>query len=187
MLAFITRPALRKMFISLAVVLVLLPVCTIVFLIVFKTKIQQGKIFPSIGPLLLLVAPPTDLWKPLGKSMLSDAQFRYKFDVIHKYAGNHTIDISIKRLDSYEKLSSDLSVQLDLYQSDNIIYSRKDDSISSYWGSNSSGLLFVRYKVPQDAPVSVPLKAVITVKGDLKTFLSRYGPAQILLRKCSDL
>jgi hypothetical protein len=45
----------------------------------------------------------------------------------------------------------------------------------------------MNYRVPDDLPVSKTLNAMITVGGDIKSFVEKYGPVTLTLRKGSDM
>ncbi len=56
-----------------------------------------------------------------------------------------------------------------------------------YWGREKSGLIFIFYSVPRDLPANKQLTATIIVKGDIETFIKKYGATQIVIRKGSDV
>lgn len=141
---------------------------------------------PHFGTLLLLVSPPDDLFESLVSEDISDNKREYEFLITHKYLGNHVVDISFKRLPSMESAENDLKVKFAVENNGKILYANVAGKGWGYWGKNRSGLSFQMYKVPEDLPIRVPLKAKVYIDGDISTFLERYGPAELIIRKSSD-
>ncbi len=182
-----TKKALRRIAGLLIVLFFILPLSLVIFLGIFKDQIQQGKILPKIGPLLLLISEPKDLWKPLASNIISKDRQEYEFFITHKYVGNHDMVISFKRLEPMEIAEHNLKIRLTVEKDGKILYDRMTQKAISYWGKEDSELMFQRYEVPEDLPVNTLLKAKVYIEGDIGDFIKRYGPTKIVLKKGSDI
>ena len=181
------RGMVRKVLLSLTVMFVILPLCFIAFIGVFKSEIQQGKVLSGLGPLLILVAPPQDLWIPLGSHNLDPGMREYNFQFKHKYVGNHVVEISFRKLKSMEEAYSNFEVTYTVSNNSGIIFTQTSKKGWSYWGMNESGLTFISYNIPKALPVNESLFATITIKGDIKAFIDKYGVTKVSIKKGSDV
>ena len=177
----------KRLLLVMAAVFVLGPVVVFGSIAALRTPIQQGKIFPELGPLLLLAAPPDDLWVPLAEAPLEAGRKEYVFDVSHKYVGNHQVHIEFAKTTSMEEIETDLKFTLILERDGQVISSKTSGKRSSFWGQEKTGCVFIWYQVPEHAPAHVPLKARIVIDGEAESFLARYPGAKLVLRKGSDL
>ena len=138
----------KKITIFIAAIWVGVPIIFVAFLATFKSEIQQGKLLPQFGSILILVSPPDDLRNPLGEEKLSHNKKEYQFEISHKYVGNHSVDLSFKKLKIMEAAENDFDVELIVKHNGALIYSNKMEKGSPYWGKNKSGLIFINYRVP---------------------------------------
>lgn len=181
------RGTVRKVLLSLTIMFVILPLCFIAFIGVFKSEIQQGKVLSGLGPLLILVAPPQDLWIPLGSHNLEPGMREYNFQFKHKYAGNHVVELSFRKLKAMEEAYSNFEVTYTVANNSGIIFTQTSKKGWSYWGMNESGLTFISYNIPKALPVNESLFATITIKGDIKAFIDKYGVTKVTIKKGSDV
>lgn len=180
------RGMVRKVLLSLTIMFVTLPLCFIVFIGVFKSEIQQGKFLSGLGPLLILFAPPQDLWIPLDSHNLDPSKSEYNFKFKHKYIGNHVVELSFMKLKSMEEANSNFEVTYTVSNNSGILFTLASKKGWPYWGMNESGLTFISYNVPKTLPVKENLSATITIKGDIKAFIDKYGVTKVSIKKGSD-
>ena len=185
--ALFLKGTMKKIALSLIIGLIILPLCFILFVGVFKSAIQQGKFLPGFGPLLILIAPPQDLRIPLGIQNLDIGKREYRFEFQHKYVGNHVVDLSFRKLEAMESAHTNLELQYSVSIGGRKVFTQTAQKGWSYWGMENSGLTFISYNVPQALPVSKKLSATVTVQGDIEAFINQYGPTQLVIRKGSDL
>jgi hypothetical protein len=185
--AIFLKGSLRKIVLSLTVVLVILPLCLILFVAVFRSSIQQGKFLSGLGSILILIAPPQDLHEPLGIQNLDPNKREYRFEFQHKYVGTHDVNLSFRKLESMESAHTNLEIQYAVSIEGKTVFSQTSQKGWPYWGMKNSGLMFISYNVPQDLPVGKKLSAVVTVHGDIAALIKKYGPTQLVIRKGSDL
>jgi hypothetical protein len=160
-------------------------VAILIFLL--KNPIQRGKIFPQIGPLLNLVLPADDLFLPLAASPLDPKKLEYVLTFQHKYVGNHQLKISFPRIGALVSPKHNLEVSLTVTDGERALLNQFSNAPTSYWGATDQGLIFISYRVPDNLPVSKTLNATFGVGGDIKSFVEKYGPATLTLRKGSDM
>ncbi len=176
----------KKVSIVLSLLFICIPISFIAFLGVFKTGIQQGKLLSSFGPILILIAPPDDLWVPLGKEDLAQDKEEYHFKFVHKYVGKHVVDLSFKEITVMEMAENNFEIEYVVTNGEKVIFSQKSNKGRPYWGQKDCGLSFISYHVPQELPVNTVLFATLIVKGDISSFINKYGPTRLSIRKGSD-
>jgi len=181
------RGVARKVVLCFTMAFVVLPLCSLVFVGVFRSEIQQGKLLSGLGPLLILVAPPQDLRAPLGTQSLDPNTEEYSFHFKHKYVGNHVVEFSFRKLESMEGAHNNFEVQYTVSNDSGVVFTQISKKGWPYWGMEESGLTFISYNVPQTLPVNENLFATITIKGDMKAFIEKYGVTKVAIRKGSDL
>ena len=157
------------------------------FLTIFKSEIQQGKLLPQFGTILILVSPPDDLWVPIWEAKLRHDKKEYQFEMSHKYVGNHVVDLSFKKLRSMETAENNFEIDFVVKQEGTVLYSYNSERGSPFWGRDKSGLTFIRYRVPDDLPIRTKLNAIVRINGDIKEFINHYGAITLSIRKGSDL
>jgi len=181
------RGMVRKVFLSFTIMFVTLPLCFILFIGVFKSEIQQGKFLSGLGTLLILVAPPHDLWIPLDSHNLASGKSEYNFQFKHKYVGNHVVELSFMKLKTMEEADSNFEITYTVSNNSGIVFTQASEKGWPYWGMNDSGLTFISYNVPKTLPVNESLSATITIKGDIKAFIDKYGVTKVSIKKGSDV
>ena len=163
-----------------------LPVLVVVGFYLLRTPIQQGKFLAQLGPVLSLVFPPEDLYVPLASVGLVPGKVEYSVDFTHKYVGYHAVEISIPGKSKIGKIEPELRVLIWVFDGDKLLYEGEVGPGYGFWGKEDYGLHFSRYGVPEDLPVSRPLKARITISGDLSRFLDGRKGATLGVTKVSD-
>ena len=68
-----------------------------------------------------------------------------------------------------------------------ILFSKTASYAAGFKGLRGSGLTFIRYSLPEDLPISRKLNAKIEITGNIDNFMNKYGDAQIIIKKGSDL
>ena len=191
---FFSKGRLRRFAIGITIFLIILPLCFVAFLGIFKSQIQQGKILPQLGPILILLSPPDDIKKPLGVVYLTPNKKEYNLKITHKYLGNHEILLYFKKLNSYdelEKTKKELFLTVEFKYDSRIIYSTTSERPISYYSyaatENKSVISFIRYNVPNNLPIDTPLQVKIKVEGNIEQFIEKYGPVRIEIKKGSDI
>jgi len=177
----------KKISIALCILFVLVPLCFVAFLGLFKIEIQKGNILPSFGQILILIAPPDDLWVPLGEEYLTSNTKEYHFEFTHKYVGNHVVEISFKQIQIMETADNNFEVEYRVTDGQKEIFNKKSNKGWPYWGQKNSGLTFISYQVPDELPVNTKVFATIKVKGNITSFTKKYGSTRLSIRKGSDL
>jgi hypothetical protein len=185
--AIFLKGPLKKIALTLTITLVIVPLCVILFVAIFRSSIQQGKFLSGLGPILILIAPPQDLHEPLGIQYLDPSKKEYWFEFQHKYVGNHDVDLSFRKQDSMGSVYTTLEIQYAVSVDGRNVFSQTSQKGWPYWGMKNSGLMFLSYNVPQDLPVGVKLSAAVTLHGDIAALINKYGPTQLVIRKGSDL
>ncbi len=179
--AIFSKGKIRKVSIAISILIFLVP-----FVGLFKSNIQQGEFLSDFGPILILIAPPNDLWEPLGKVNLNYSKTEYQFEFTHKYVGNHVVDLSFNKLKVMEMAENNFEIEYVVSNGEKILFSQRSNKGWSYWGENNSGINYISYKVPQELPVNAKLFATVKVKGDISSFIKKYGPTRLSIRKGSD-
>ena len=154
---FIINAKKRNIIITISTTLIAIPILFVGFLIIFQEPIQQGKILKhsSLGPLLNLVSPPSDLYDSLYFVKLEPQKMVYTFDFKHKYLGNHALKISSPKPSKEEQPNySDISATLVVSDGERELFQKGSKIQGQFWGQNDYGALFVCYKVPGDLPVN---------------------------------
>ena len=180
-----TKGKTRKIFVTLLVVVLLIPLC----LILLIKPSQQGKVFPGWGKISLLFSEPDDLWIPLARAPLNRNIHEYSFLLSHKYVGHYNIEIlfSDKNINVWDIDKSDISMSVSFYDSETALLSKTSSYAGGFKGSRGSGLTFIRYSLPEDLPLNRKLNAEIEIVGNIDDFMNKYGEAQIIIKKGSDL
>ena len=111
----------KKIALFIAAIWIGTPILFVGFLTIFKSEIQQGKLLPQFGTILILVSPPDDLWVPIWKAKLRHDKKEYQFEMSHKYVGNHVVDLSFKKLRSMETAENNFEIDFVGVTSDNKI------------------------------------------------------------------
>lgn len=186
MLFIFSKKVMRKVSLALLILFFIVPVSFILFLALCKTPIQEGRILADFGPLLLLFAPPEDLWQPLAHEEIKGDKRIYKFRIFHKYVGNHCLVLSFDRLGSMQIVKHDLKMRFLVRKEETVLCDKTLEKAWPYWGRDESGLTFYKYKVPQDLPIREPFVAEISIQGDIEEFIEHYGTTELILRKASD-
>lgn len=190
LLLIFSKGSFRRSLIVISTLIFVLLMCSIAFLVVFKSQIQQGKIFPQLGAILILISPPEDLWVPLSSDYLISDKNEYELDIRHKYVGNHEILFSFEKVNSsdiLEKAGKELLVTVEFEHNSKVIYSTTSKLIIAHYGYENQALSFIRYFVPDDCPIGAPLKVRVKVEGSTEQFIEKYGPTRIEIMKGSDL
>ena len=179
-----TKGKVKKMALSVIALFILI---SAVFLVLVRPA-QQGKIFPVLGNISLLLFEPQDLWTPLAEEILNN-KTEYNFSFRHKYVGNHSIEIlfSNKEIDPWKIDTEDLGISVKFYKNSDLIFSKSNNYVGAFLGLRGKGLTYLQYSVPDNVPISQELNVTINVIGNIKDFLKKYGDAKIIIRKGSDL
>jgi len=172
---------------SLGILLVVL-FLPLIMLILTKSA-QQGKVFPHWGKLSLLIFKPKDLWQPLAQAELIADKNIYEFSLIHKYVGNHSLDIIFadEDIDVWQVETKDLLINLKILEDGREIFAKKAGYIGCFSGLIGKGLYCIKYSLPEDAPINKRLKMEIEINIDIQSFINQYGHAKIVIKKSSDL
>ncbi len=180
-----TKGTTRKISLTLLCIVLLIPLC----LILLIKPSQQGKIFPRWGKISLLFSEPADLWIPLVKAPLNKNIHEYVFPLSHTYVGHYNIEILFleKKINVWKIDKSDISMSVSFYDSETLLFSKISSYVGGFKGSQGSGLTFIRYSLPEDLPINRKLNAEIEITGNINDFMSKYGDAQIVIKKGSDL
>ncbi len=180
-----TKGKTRTISLTLLIIVLLIPLS----LILLIKPSQQGKIFPRWGKISLLFLEPDDLWIPLAKAPLNISMQEYVFSLSHKYVGHYNIEIlfSDKNIDVWKIDKADISMSVAFYVSDRVMFSKTASQAGSFKGLQGSGLTFIRYSLPEDLPINRMLNAKIDINGNIDGFMNKYGDAQIIIKKGSDL
>ncbi len=180
-----TKGKTKRISIILLLMALLIPLC----LILLIKPSQQGKIFPRWGKISLLFLEPDDLWIPLAKAPLNISMQEYVFSLSHKYVGHYNIEIlfSDKNIDVWKIDKADISMSVAFYVSDRVLFSKTASQAGSFKGLQGSGLTFIRYSLPEDLPINRMLNAKIDINGNIDGFMNKYGDAELIISKGSDL
>lgn len=180
-----TKGNTRKISLTLLVIVLLIPLC----LILLIKPSQQGKIFPRWGKISLLFSEPDDLWMPLARAPLKRNIHEYAFPISHKYVGHYNIEIlfSDKNINVWKIDKNDISMSVSFYDNKTVLFSKTSTYAGGFKGSRGSGLTFIRYSLPEDLPINRKLNADIKITGNIDDFINKYGDAQIIIKKGSDL
>ena len=176
----------RRALVTVPVAFYSLPVLVVLGFYLVRTPIQQGKFLAEFGPILSLIFPPEDLYVPLAVKELAEGTIGYTLDFDHKYVGHHAVEISVPGNAPFAKIEPELQVLLEVFEGNKLLYRNGPVKGSGFWGRDDHGLLFTRYNVPEDLPVSGPLTARITISGDLSGFLVGRNGATLGITKMSD-
>ena len=180
-----TKGKTRKIFLTLLLIVLLIPLC---FILLIKPS-QQGKIFPRWGKISLLFSEPDGLWIPLAKAPLKRNIQEYVFPISHKYVGHYNIEIlfSDKSINVWKIDKNDISMSVSFFENETVLLSKTTSYAGGFKGSQGSGLTFIRYSLPEDLPVNRKLNAEIEITGNIDGFMNKYGDAEIIIKKGSDL
>jgi len=180
-----TKGKTRRISLTLLVIVLLIPLC----LILLIQPSQRGKIFPRWGKISLLFSEPDDLWIPLAKAPLKRNLQEYVFPISHKYVGYYNIEIlfSDKNINVWDVDKSDISMSVSFYDSETVLFTKTSSYADGFKGSRGSGLTFIRYSLPKNLPINRKLNAEIEITGNIEDFMNKYGDAQIIIKKGSDL
>jgi len=134
---------------------------------------------------------PKDLYSELAISDFdfSGTQSERNLDFIHKYPGNHQISILVENpAEITEPYVTDFIVRIAIYNKTEKLLERiSSDSNRMFWGgATNSGFSLLHYKVPDDLPIGVELRANIVITEPDLDFESRYGKQRIRISKFSD-
>lgn len=181
-----TKGKIRKICITLLAVIVLIPVS----LVLLAPYMQKGKFFPTIGKISFLFSEPKDLWNPLGSAILDKNKKEYYFTVLHKYIGNHHIEIlfSNNNVDPWDINRMDkLGIAVSFHNEQKELLAKKASCLGGFTGPRGNGLTCITYTLPEDLPINKDLIVKLEITGDIEKFISKYGNAKIIIKKSSDL
>ena len=180
-----TTGTLRKIFLSILTIIVLIPV-TLILLI---KPAQQGKILPNWGKISFLFAEPKDLWYYLAEATLEKNKKEYNFKFSHKYVGNYEINIlfSNKNIDTMGMAKNDLELTASFQDNKRMLFSKKSTQVSWFIGLRGNGLNYINYSLPEDAPINKQIDVKIILLGNIEEFINKYGNSKITIGKDSDL
>ena len=173
----------KKIALSLTIGLVILPLCFILLVAIFRSSIQQGKFLSKSGPILILIAPPKDLHEPLGIQNLDPNKREYRFEFQHKYVGNHDVNLSFRKLESMESAHTNLEILYAVSIDGRNVFSQTSQKGWPYWGMKNSGLMFISYNVPQDLPVGKKLSLLSRFTAILLNLLTNTVLHSLLFEK----
>jgi len=189
MLGFIIRAKKNNILLAIPVALIGIPAILVGLLFLFKEPLQRGEMLAdtSIGPLLNLISPPSDLYLPLASIALDPEISEYTLRFSHKYPGNHALMVASPRPLKEESPSyADISVSMAVFDGQKELLGMASDKAGQFWGREDYGAFLVSYKVPRDLPISRELTAKVKISGDLGGFLERRGNTVLKIQKFSD-
>jgi len=180
-----SKGRLRKVFSSILLIIILIPVT---FILLIKPA-QQGKVCPKWGKISLLFCEPEDLWHPLAETSLRPEQAEYNFHFSHKYVGNHNVQIrfSNKDINVMKADKNDLCLTIFFYDKNKIVFTKTTTYVGSYKSPSGSGFRYIKYSLPENLPVAKELNVKIEISGNIEKFINKYGKTEIVIRKGSDL
>ncbi len=73
------------------------------------------------------------------------------------------------------------------FENETVLFSKTTSYAGGFKGSKGSGLTFIRYSLPEDLPVNRKLNAEIEITGSIDNFMNKYGGAEVIIKKGSDL
>lgn len=189
MIGLIVRAKKKNTLIAISVTLIGIPAILVGLLVLFKEPLQRGEMLAdtSIGPLLNLVSPPSDLYLPLASINLDPEIKEYPLSFSHEYLGNHALMVASPRPPKEDSPSyADISVSLAVFDGQKALFKTESGKVGQFWGRDDYGAFLVPYKVPKDLPVSRDLTAKVQISGNLKGFLGRRGSTVLKIQKFSD-
>jgi hypothetical protein len=155
-----------------------------------RQAVLEGRAFPVLRPLYLLLLPPSDLYKPLVElsiDLTGSNKFEAKFE--HRYAGLYVVALAVEhRIDMASKgYSFDGELVLEVSSSDARQFTRVlGQELSPYWSASKNGFELTRYRVPEELPRGKTLKATLDVPRPAPEFHRKYGAARLIIAKTSE-
>jgi len=187
LLLWLFRVRSKKYLIGVPAVVLCLPMILGVGTFLLRSPIQQGKFLPEFGPLLSMFFPADDLYSPLAEEPLSPDKSTYKFNLSHKYVGNHAVYIEVPSYNRTKiEVERGLNVTVDINDRGKTLLSKSEESGSPYLGKSRYGYYYVGYKVPRDVPVADEVTVEVNIGNDIGQFLERHNKAKLIVRKSSD-
>jgi hypothetical protein len=189
MIGFIIRAKKNNILLAIPAALIGIPAILVGLLLLFKEPLQRGEMLAdtSIGPLLNLISPPSDLYLPLATITLDPEIPEYTLTFSHQYPGNHALMVASPRpLKEKSPSYADISVSMAVFDGQKELSGMASDKVGQFWGREDYGAFLVSYKVPRDLPISRELTAKIKISGDLRGFLERRGNTVLKIQKFSD-
>ncbi|MCD4688295.1 MAG: hypothetical protein K8R55_03045 [Desulfuromonadaceae bacterium] len=183
------RAKKRKILIAIPVALIGIPAILMGLLFLFKEPLQRGETLAnsSIGPLLNLISPPPDLYRPLGSIALAPEITEYTLSFIHKYVGHHALMVASPRpLKEDSPSYTDISVSMAVFDGQTELLEMSSEKIGQFWRREDYGAFLLSYKVPGNLPIARELTAKVKISGNLKGFLERRGGTVLMIQKVSD-
>jgi hypothetical protein len=155
-----------------------------------RMPVLRGKLLPSLRPFVAAFAKPSDYFAPLQKSNLdlSREGSRTTMKVRHRYAGRHTVEISVSKPvpNGVVSYGAGFELLLEFLIDGRTTVSRNLQSVSPWWSYSENGFTLAMYSVPDDAPVGKEIELALTVKKADPDFEPRYGAITLFTRKASE-
>lgn len=165
-------------------------------LYIFNDKILGAECLAKMHFLVNVVAPPTDLYKPLINSEIniSDKGKIYTYNYKHKYIGTYDIGIYLDNYsDKLQFVSKDkryklkLKLEIKLFYKDKVYLTKVlEENYSPFSGASGSGFSLMYYKCPLDLPVNQDITCEVKVIESDDVLSNNYGPVKFYIQKISD-
>jgi hypothetical protein len=162
----------------------------------FNTSILSSNTPKALRLLVQALAPPADLYSPLGAVALdvSHGGAIVRFEFSNKYVGQHVVGLQLTKFSESLYLSNkDTRPPLNLKLamgfatgSPQTIKRNARPSYDPFLGKGGGGFIVYEYNVPNDLPIAQKITCEVEVlQGDLEMQRTS-GPIQVVVRKTSD-
>jgi hypothetical protein len=162
----------------------------VIFVYAVRQPVLEGRVFPVLRPLFLLLFPPSDLYRPLVEipiDLTDTTKVEAQFE--HRYAGLYVVALAVEhRIDIGTRgYSFDGELVLEVSASDTFQFTRAlGQELSPYWSASKNGFELTHYRVPEDLPRGKTLRATLDVRRPALEFHRRYGAARLIISKASE-
>jgi hypothetical protein len=143
------------------------------------------------SPLFNLVFPPADLYSVLDASSvdLTAEGGTTALNFANRYPGQHTIGILVERpTPTARSYRMDFALDIAVRRDHEVLLAASvNEPYMLFWGGEgNSGIAMLKYTVPGQLPLGVPLRAEVTVVRPDPEFPVRYGSTTLYVKKMSD-
>jgi hypothetical protein len=181
----------------LLVAITLIGLGLLLSIIAFNTRIMTSHSPKSLRLLVQAVAPPTDLYTPLGTVDFDVSQggLVARVEFVNKYVGQHVVSLLLAKFqedlyfkDQDHRFRPDLKLMIVFTVGNTVLLKRYvENSYLPFIGKNGSGFSLFEYNVPEELPIAQKIMCEVRIMQGDHRMQKEYGPVRFLVRKASDM
>lgn len=172
------------------VVLASLVLAIILFVVLSRQAVVEGRAFNALRPFYLLLFPPRDLYRPLLDLPIDVGQRgTYTVEFTNPYVGRYAfvfeVQAAVEMASKGYTYDGYLTIRVSQAGRD-ILSWNPGRNLIPYWSSSGSGFILAHYDVPRDMPRGTQLQCMISEEQGAPAFAKQYGATRLKIVKVSE-